>query len=170
MINVRQFLPSQLLFAHLLLHVGNDLKPWLSYMSSLSEIVLFQIHYVARWKGITFMTSRQGMGVTGGSVRDAFLSSNIALHLDLVKPIILAHFLLCQWLCFSYPTRYNVFVFLKLMEWECSHMGLTLELQSLELFWKAWITVWKEWELVVRYHYGHFLALIYMRIWLDSAE
>jgi len=25
------------------------------------------IHYVARWKGLTFMTSRQGMGVTGGS-------------------------------------------------------------------------------------------------------
>eukprot|EP00850_Spirogloea_muscicola_P016135 SM000129S26122 [mRNA] locus=s129:16045:17551:- [translate_table: standard] len=25
------------------------------------------IHYVAKWKGITFMTSRQGMGVTGGS-------------------------------------------------------------------------------------------------------
>ncbi|GBG62473.1 hypothetical protein CBR_g30794 [Chara braunii] len=25
------------------------------------------IHYVAKWKGITFMTSRQGMGVTGGT-------------------------------------------------------------------------------------------------------
>ncbi|GJP35898.1 hypothetical protein CLOM_g20441 [Closterium sp. NIES-68] len=25
------------------------------------------VHYVARWKGITFMTSRQGMGVTGGT-------------------------------------------------------------------------------------------------------
>ncbi|CAM6081842.1 unnamed protein product [Calypogeia fissa] len=25
------------------------------------------IHYVVKWKGITFMTSRQGMGVTGGT-------------------------------------------------------------------------------------------------------
>ncbi|KAH9533246.1 hypothetical protein CY35_18G041700 [Sphagnum magellanicum] len=25
------------------------------------------IHYVAKWKGLTFMTSRQGMGVTGGT-------------------------------------------------------------------------------------------------------
>jgi FKBP-type peptidyl-prolyl cis-trans isomerase len=25
------------------------------------------VHYEARWRGITFMTSRQGMGVTGGS-------------------------------------------------------------------------------------------------------
>ncbi|KQK20510.1 hypothetical protein BRADI_1g54970v3 [Brachypodium distachyon] len=25
------------------------------------------VHYVAKWKGITFMTSRQGLGVTGGS-------------------------------------------------------------------------------------------------------
>ena len=25
------------------------------------------VHYEARWKGVTFMTSRQGMGVTGGS-------------------------------------------------------------------------------------------------------
>lgn len=81
------------------------------------------------------MTSRQGMGVTGGSVSRAFLSSNITLHLDLVKPIMLAHFLLSLPMAvFSYPTRHNVFLFLKLLEWECSHMGLTLELQSLELF------------------------------------
>eukprot|EP00252_Welwitschia_mirabilis_P028005 TRINITY_DN9907_c0_g1_i1.p1 TRINITY_DN9907_c0_g1~~TRINITY_DN9907_c0_g1_i1.p1 ORF type:complete len:211 (-),score=45.48 TRINITY_DN9907_c0_g1_i1:232-864(-) len=25
------------------------------------------IHYVARWKGVTFMTSRQGLGITGGT-------------------------------------------------------------------------------------------------------
>lgn len=25
------------------------------------------VHYVAKWKGITFMTSRQGIGVTGGT-------------------------------------------------------------------------------------------------------
>lgn len=25
------------------------------------------VHYVAKWKGLTFMTSRQGMGVTGGT-------------------------------------------------------------------------------------------------------
>lgn len=25
------------------------------------------VHYVAKWKGITFMTSRQGMGITGGT-------------------------------------------------------------------------------------------------------
>jgi len=25
------------------------------------------VHYVARWKGITFMTSRQGLGVGGGT-------------------------------------------------------------------------------------------------------
>lgn len=25
------------------------------------------IHYVAKWKGVTFMTSRQGLGVTGGT-------------------------------------------------------------------------------------------------------
>ncbi|KAI4989783.1 hypothetical protein ZWY2020_038146 [Hordeum vulgare] len=25
------------------------------------------VHYVAKWKGITFMTSRQGLGVTGGT-------------------------------------------------------------------------------------------------------
>ncbi|CAI5505867.1 unnamed protein product, partial [Closterium sp. Naga37s-1] len=25
------------------------------------------VHYVVQWKGITFMTSRQGMGVTGGT-------------------------------------------------------------------------------------------------------
>ncbi|RWR92265.1 peptidyl-prolyl cis-trans isomerase FKBP16-4, chloroplastic isoform X2 [Cinnamomum micranthum f. kanehirae] len=25
------------------------------------------VHYVARWKGVTFMTSRQGIGVTGGT-------------------------------------------------------------------------------------------------------
>jgi len=24
------------------------------------------VHYEARWKGVTFMTSRQGLGVTGG--------------------------------------------------------------------------------------------------------
>lgn len=28
-----------------------------------------QVHYVAKWKGITFMTSRQGLGVGGGTVR-----------------------------------------------------------------------------------------------------
>jgi len=26
------------------------------------------VHYVAKWKGITFMTSRQGLGVGGGTV------------------------------------------------------------------------------------------------------
>lgn len=25
------------------------------------------VHYVAKWKGVTFMTSRQGLGVTGGT-------------------------------------------------------------------------------------------------------
>ncbi|KAM5562523.1 hypothetical protein ABKV19_017639, partial [Rosa sericea] len=25
------------------------------------------VHYVAKWKGITFMTSRQGLGVGGGT-------------------------------------------------------------------------------------------------------
>uniref|UniRef100_A0A0C9RNQ2 peptidylprolyl isomerase n=1 Tax=Wollemia nobilis TaxID=56998 RepID=A0A0C9RNQ2_9CONI len=25
------------------------------------------VHYVAKWRGVTFMTSRQGMGVTGGT-------------------------------------------------------------------------------------------------------
>ncbi|KAI8563202.1 hypothetical protein RHMOL_Rhmol03G0094300 [Rhododendron molle] len=28
---------------------------------------LKSVHYVAKWKGITFMTSRQGMGVSGGT-------------------------------------------------------------------------------------------------------
>uniref|UniRef100_K4A142 peptidylprolyl isomerase n=1 Tax=Setaria italica TaxID=4555 RepID=K4A142_SETIT len=27
----------------------------------------FWVHYVAKWKGITFMTSRQGLGVGGGT-------------------------------------------------------------------------------------------------------
>ncbi|RWW83545.1 hypothetical protein BHE74_00007946 [Ensete ventricosum] len=31
------------------------------------------LHYVAKWKGITFMTSRQGLGVTGGTVLFATL-------------------------------------------------------------------------------------------------
>lgn len=31
--------------------------------------IFFQVHYVAKWKGITFMTSRQGLGVGGGTVR-----------------------------------------------------------------------------------------------------
>lgn len=35
-----------------------------------------QIHYVAKWKGLTFMTSRQGMGVTGGSVSPSFSESD----------------------------------------------------------------------------------------------
>ena len=26
-----------------------------------------QVHYVVKWKGITFQTSRQGAGVTGGT-------------------------------------------------------------------------------------------------------
>eukprot|EP00897_Mesotaenium_endlicherianum_P003572 jgi/Mesen1/3242/ME000187S02412 len=35
---------------------------------AVSIVILIQpIHYIAKWKGITFMTSRQGMGVTGGS-------------------------------------------------------------------------------------------------------
>jgi hypothetical protein len=33
-----------------------------------SSSAFWQIHYVAKWKGLTFMTSRQGMGVTGGTV------------------------------------------------------------------------------------------------------
>jgi FKBP-type peptidyl-prolyl cis-trans isomerase 2 len=32
-----------------------------------SSSAFWQIHYVAKWKGLTFMTSRQGMGVTGGT-------------------------------------------------------------------------------------------------------
>ena len=30
--------------------------------------IVLQVHYVAKWKGITFMTSRQGLGVGGGTV------------------------------------------------------------------------------------------------------
>ncbi|KAG5556751.1 hypothetical protein RHGRI_007125 [Rhododendron griersonianum] len=41
------------------------------------------VHYVAKWKGITFMTSRQGMGVSGGTVR--LLSCTFStLHLFLI--------------------------------------------------------------------------------------
>nr|CAB3452196.1 unnamed protein product [Digitaria exilis] len=29
--------------------------------------ILLHVHYVAKWKGITFMTSRQGLGVGGGT-------------------------------------------------------------------------------------------------------
>lgn len=32
-------------------------------------ISMLQVHYVAKWKNITFMTSRQGLGVGGGTVR-----------------------------------------------------------------------------------------------------
>ncbi|KAL3839155.1 hypothetical protein ACJIZ3_023746 [Penstemon smallii] len=31
------------------------------------EIRIHKVHYVAKWKGITFMTSRQGLGVGGGT-------------------------------------------------------------------------------------------------------
>lgn len=33
-----------------------------------SKGIVLQVHYVAKWKGITFMTSRQGLGVGGGTV------------------------------------------------------------------------------------------------------
>ena len=30
--------------------------------------IVLQVHYVAKWKGITFMRSQQGLGVGGGMV------------------------------------------------------------------------------------------------------
>ncbi|KAH1227790.1 Peptidyl-prolyl cis-trans isomerase FKBP16-4, chloroplastic [Glycine max] len=36
-------------------------------MTTRSKSEMSQIHYVAKWKSITFMTSRQGMGVGGGT-------------------------------------------------------------------------------------------------------
>jgi hypothetical protein len=75
-----------------------------------------------------------------GSASRPFLSSSITLHLYLVKPNMLVHLLLSLPMAvFSYPTIHIVFMFVKLLEWECSQMGLTLEVQSLELFSNAWV-------------------------------
>lgn len=41
----------------------------MNYYAVLMTFNLHQVHYVAKWKGITFMTSRQGLGVGGGTVR-----------------------------------------------------------------------------------------------------
>ena len=60
------------------------------------------------------MTSRHSMFVTGGSVSLVFLSPKRMLRLDLVKHIMLAHFLLSLPMAvFSYPIGHNVFLFLK---------------------------------------------------------
>uniref|UniRef100_R7WAI5 peptidylprolyl isomerase n=1 Tax=Aegilops tauschii TaxID=37682 RepID=R7WAI5_AEGTA len=48
----------------LLLRVQN---PMLSASGKITVKALEAVHYVAKWKGITFMTSRQGLGVTGGT-------------------------------------------------------------------------------------------------------